>query len=155
MAQLTMYRSILTIYRNILGGGVMALTLLSGGCAPVSSAAPAQADGPRVFFVRLAEGATVSTPLNIKLAAENFTVEPAGEVNPDAGHLHIMIDEPCVEPGQGVPKDEAHLHDGQGQLEAELTLAPGAHTLCLQAADGNHVALAGDGMTQIVSITVE
>lgn len=54
-----------------------------------------------------------------------------------------------------MPKDEAHLHDGQGQLEAELTLAPGAHTLCLQAADGNHVALAGDGMTQIVSITVE
>ncbi len=90
MAHRTMYRSILTIYRNILGGGVMALTLLSGGCAPVSSAAPAQADGPRVFFVRLAEGATVSTPLNIKLAAENFTVEPAGEVNPDAGHLHII-----------------------------------------------------------------
>lgn len=59
------------------------------------------------------------------------------------------------DPGQGVPNDETHLHYGNAQLEAELTLAPDALTLCSQAADGNHVALAGDGMTQIVSFTVE
>ncbi|HSN74327.1 MAG TPA: DUF4399 domain-containing protein [Anaerolineae bacterium] len=47
------------------------------------------------------------------------------------------------------------MHYGQGQLEAELTLTPGAHTLCLQAADGAHVALPGAGMTQKINITVK
>jgi hypothetical protein len=51
--------------------------------------------------------------------------------------------------------DDTHLHFGHGQLEAELELAPGAHTLCLQAADGAHVALAGAGMTQEIAVTVE
>ncbi len=135
--------------------GAVALTLLTGACAPIAGNAPAQAESPRVFFVGLTEGAKVSSPLQVAMAAEDFTVEAAGEVKPGAGHLHIMVDEPCVDPGQGVPKDETHLHYGKGQLEAELVLAPGNHSLCLQAADGNHVALAGDGMTQVVSITVE
>jgi hypothetical protein len=54
-----------------------------------------------------------------------------------------------------VPKDDTHLHYGKGQLEAELTLSPGTHTLCLQAADGAHIALAGEGMTQRITITVK
>ena len=33
-----------------------------------------------------------------------------------------MVDTDCVAAGQGVPKDETHLHFGQGQLEAELDL---------------------------------
>jgi hypothetical protein len=57
--------------------------------------------------------------------------------------------------GEVVIKDETHLHYGQGQLEAELTLTPGQHTLCLQAANGAHIALPGAGMTQKVTITVE
>ncbi len=47
------------------------------------------------------------------------------------------------------------LHYGKAQTEAELTLTPGAHTLCLQAADGNHVALEGQGMAHTIGITVE
>ena len=90
------------------------------------------------------------------MAADNFVVEPASETVTDGhGHLHIMVDADCVAPGQGVPKDETHLHYGQGQMEAELELAAGEHTLCLQAADGLHVALAGDGMTQTISVVVE
>ncbi len=40
-------------------------------------------------------------------------------------------------------------------MEAELTLPPGQHTLCLQAADGAHVALPGTGMTHQISISVQ
>jgi hypothetical protein len=40
-------------------------------------------------------------------------------------------------------------------MEAELALAPGKHTLCLQAADGNHVALDGAGMIHTIALTVE
>ena len=57
--------------------------------------------------------------------------------------------------GEVVPNDETHLHFGKAQTEAELGLAPGTYTLCLQAADGEHTALAGNGMTQVIAITVE
>ncbi len=124
----------------------LALLLLAAACRPA---------GPSVRFVEPADGATVAGPVNVKLAAENFTIEPAGEVKAGAGHLHIMVDTDCVAPGVIVPKDDAHLHYGQGQLEATLELAPGRHTLCLQAADGAHTALAGDGLTQVINITVE
>ena len=35
-----------------------------------------------------------------------------------------------------------------------VALEPGTHTLCLQAADGAHTALPGEGMTHTISITV-
>jgi hypothetical protein len=127
---------------------LLLLTLILAACRP---AAPA----PRVFFVEPADGASVAGPVSVVLAAENFTVEPAGDVHAGAGHLHIIVDGDCIAAGQIVPKDDTHLHYGQGQLEAILELAPGAHTLCLQAADGAHTALAGDGLTQTINITVE
>ena len=126
------------------------LPLLLGACA-----SPAPSSTPRVSFTSPANGATVSSPVHVKLAAENFTVEPAGAVKAGAGHLHIMVDTDCVAAGQVITKDAQHLHYGQGQLEAELELAPGAHTLCLQAADGAHTALSGDGLTQKITITVQ
>lgn len=121
-----------------------------------ADAEPATSTEPRVYFVEPADGATVASPLKVVMAAENFIIEPASEVVTEGhGHLHIMVDTDCVAAGQGVPKDEAHLHFGKGELETELELAPGPHTLCLQAADGLHVALPGDGMTQTIAITVE
>ena len=91
----------------------------------------------------------------VTMQAENFTIEPAGERKPGAGHLHIIVDAECIKPGQDIPKDETHLHYGEGQLEADLDLTPGTHTLCLQAGDGQHIALRGEGMTQKITITVK
>jgi hypothetical protein len=108
-----------------------------------------------VFFEEPKDGATVSRTAKVKMVAEDFTVEPAGEVRAGHGHLHVMIDTGCVSAGQVIPKDENHLHYGQGQTEAELELTPGTHRLCLQAADGAHIALDGDGMTDEITITVE
>lgn len=113
------------------------------------------APAAQVSFVEPQNGATVSSPVRVKMAAQGLRVEPAGAVTAGAGHMHIMIDTACVAPGQVVPNDDLHKHFGKAQLETELTLAPGAHTLCLQAADGAHMALAGQGMTQQISITVK
>src|SRR5436309_1730760 len=77
---------------------------------------------PRVFFVEPKTGATVSSPVHVKLGAEKFTIEPAGEVHPGAGHLHIMIDTDCVAVGQVIPNDDTHKHYGKAQTEADLTL---------------------------------
>lgn len=121
---------------------VMLLALI--GCAD---------DAPRVRFSQPRDGATVSSPVNVEMAAEEFTIEPAAEgVHAGAGHLHIMIDVPCLAAGQTIPKDDAHLHFGDGSTSAELALTPGQHTLCLQAADGAHVAL--DGLQHSIAITV-
>ena len=109
-------------------------------------------DSPSVAFLEPAKGATVKSPVPLKLAAFNFTVEPAGEVHEGAGHLHVMVDVPCLAPGEVIPKDDQHVHLGTGQTETELALAPGEHTLCLQAADGLHTAL---DITREVTITVE
>ena len=119
-------------------GLLAALPLLFTACAPVTPvSAPAASTEPRVYFVEPQEGATVTTPVKVVMAAENFVVEPAGEVATEGhGHLHIMVDTPCVAAGQAVPKDETHLHFGKGQIEAELELAKGKHTLCLQAVTG-------------------
>lgn len=125
------------------------LPALLAACAPAASTAP------RVFFTSPADGASVSSPVHVTLGAENFTIEAAGEVKAGAGHLHIMVDTDCVAAGTIVPKDDTHLHYGKGQVEADLELAPGAHTLCLQSADGVHTALPGDGMTQTIAITVK
>jgi hypothetical protein len=123
------------------------LTTFIAACAM-----PAQ---PNVHFTEPQNGATISNPVKLKWAAQNFRVEPAGAVNAGAGHLHVMVNTPCVAAGQVVPHDDAYKHFGKAQMEAELTLPPGQHTLCLQAADGAHVALVGAGMTQQISIVVK
>lgn len=129
------------------------LLLLCAGFAACSSAPdPKQ---PRVFFTSPSDGATVSNPVKFTMDAANFIIEPAGAVRPGAGHLHILVDTPAIPVGQVVPKDEKHNHYGQGQKEAELTLSPGTHTLLLQGTDGAHVALAGEGMTNKITITVK
>ena len=110
---------------------------------------------PKVSFQSPTDGQTVNGTVRVVMQAENFTVEESGDVNEGAGHMHIMVDTPCVAVGEVIPNDENHLHFGDGSTEAELQLSSGTHTLCLQAADGAHVALEGDGMTDEISITVE
>ncbi len=127
---------------------IATLALLLAACASPGTA-------PRVFFVSPADGATVASPVHVTLGTERFTVEPAGAVKPGAGHLHIMVDTACVAAGSVIPKDTQHRHYGQAQLAADLELTPGQHTLCLQAADGAHTALAGDGLTQQIKLTVK
>jgi hypothetical protein len=129
-------------------GVLLVLGLLLAGCSGVNE--------PVVRFVEPRAGASVASPVRVVMSAEDFTVEPAGDgaIHDGAGHLHIMVDTPCVEAGNTIPKDETHLHFGDGSTETQLELAPGEHTLCLQAADGAHTALPGEGMTHTISVTV-
>lgn len=99
-----------------------------------------------------AEGALVSRPVEVRMGADEFDVEAAGAVRNGAGHLHLMIDVECVEPGSVIPSDASHLHYGDGSTTAVLDLEPGEHTLCIQAGDGVHTALAlTDGVTFTVA----
>lgn len=131
-----------------------ALILLVLTLAACGSSGSGDEPEARVFFTNINDGDTVDSPVTVQWSAESFTIEPAGEVKAGAGHLHIMVNADCIASGQIVPADDTHLHYGKAQTEATLELAPGEHTLCLQAADGVHTALAGDGLVQVITITV-
>ena len=130
------------------GGEGSGATVTTGAEATTSTGAP---DGPSVRFTEPADGAEVIGAVTVKMAATDFTIEPAGEVKPGAGHFHIMVDTDCITPGQVIPKDDKHMHYGMGQTETELTVTAGDHTLCLQAGDGAHTAL---DLTHKISIKV-
>ncbi len=119
--------------------------------APTTTTGLPPASSPRVAFVEPANGATVTSPVTVKLVAEGFEIEAAGLSRPGAGHFHLLIDRPCLPTGQEVPRDTNHIHLGNGQAQTTLTLAPGPHTICLQAGDGLHRALA---LTSTLSLNV-
>ncbi len=110
---------------------------------------------PAVGFEQPADGATVTSPFEVVMAATGLVVEPSGEVNEGAGHFHILVDTDFTPAGEVIPTDEQHLHYGQGQTTATLELEPGEHTLRLQFADGLHTALEGDQYRDTITVTVE
>lgn len=107
-----------------------------------------------VHFMEPADGATVSSPVKVKMHVMGMTVEPAGKLVPGTGHFHVIIDQPAVAEGVVVPADDAHKHYGKGQTEAELPLKPGKHKLIVQFADGEHKSY-GPEMSSSIEITVK
>ena len=75
-----------------------------------------------------------------------------GSNHPGTGHHHLIVDGQGVPAGEAVPKDDTHIHFGQGQTEHTLELSPGKHTLTLQFADGLHRSY---GPALSTTITVE
>lgn len=108
-------------------------------------------DDPVVYFTQPLDGTSVDSPVTVTAGVEHLRLEPAGAVADGAGHLHVMVDVPCLDPGQPIPRDANHVHLGDGGTTTTLTPAPGEHRLCLQAGDGAHVALAA---TDIVTVIV-
>jgi hypothetical protein len=121
---------------------------------------PAVPAGARVFFVAPEDGAKIvgalengKVSVSVKMGAESIAVQPAGPVVAGTGHHHVLIDVEPVAAGTVVPADEQHVHFGKAQTEATLALAPGAHTLQLQLADGIHRSY-GPELSAKIGITV-
>lgn len=105
-----------------------------------------------VAFESPADGDTVSSPVLLQMSASGVTLEPAGEANEGAGHLHVAVDVDCVEAGQPIPADDDYVHFGAEPLtERTINLEPGQRTLCLQLGDGEHIATAA---TDTITINV-
>jgi len=101
--------------------------------------------GAKVSFLAPRDGEKVTGPLEngkvsvkVQMGAEGIAIKPAGPVEAGSGHHHILIGGEAMPAGVVVPKDDTHLHFGQGQTEANIALAPGEHTLTMQLADGIH-----------------
>jgi hypothetical protein len=126
------------------------LLLLAASCGGGGGTGDAEV-APSVSISSPDDGATVASPVQVTMAAEGFTIEPAGEVTEGAGHFHLIVDAGCIAAGEQIPADETHVHLADGASEATLDLEAGEHTICLQAGDGQHAALA---LTDEITITV-
>lgn len=111
--------------------------------------------GATVFFVNLKDGQTVTSPVHIKMGVEGMSVDTAnGILKPASGHHHILVGLDSVATETVIPKDSVHIHFGNAQKEAEITLPPGKHTLTLQFADALHRSY-GTKLSSSVTVMVK
>jgi hypothetical protein len=136
------------------------MVLGAAGCAETDAPA-ADEGGASVSFVGLADGDTVATSFEACMEVNDFTIEASGEVNEGAGHHHILVDPTEAELADYadgavdvVPKDETHIHMGDGSSCTTLELSPGEHTLVAVVADGVHAPLDPPLMSS-VTVNVE
>lgn len=125
----------------------------TAGTAPLPrSPAPATAE---LYIVTPADGATVSSPIHVEFGLDGMDVMPAGTEAANAGHHHLLIDTDLPELSQPIPKDENHVHFGDGSHSTDLTLEPGQHTLQLLLADHLHIPHDPPVISKQITITVE
>jgi Domain of unknown function (DUF4399) len=136
-------------FKLALASAICAIGL--AGCASSGMQAP----GQQVFFVGIADGAVVSSPVKVKFGVTGLTVKPALEdiENKNAGHHHLLVNLDSLPEGQAIPFTDQHIHFGKGQTEADVILPPGRYKLTMQFANGAHVSY-GKRLSQTISITV-
>jgi hypothetical protein len=125
----------------------------------VEAAAPLpRNDSPadaRVEILSPRDGDIVTSPVKVVFGLDGMTVAPAGDPAPNSGHHHLLVDVTAPDLALPIPKDAQHLHFGQAQTEAEVTLAPGQHTLQLLLGDTNHVPHNPPVLSAPITITVQ
>ncbi len=132
-------------------GSLITLVFVNFSAFGAAAVLPAEA---KVGFSSPKDGATVATKFVAKFTLTGLKIEKAGPLKPGTGHHHLIIDGAPTPSGQVVEKDLTHLHFGNAQTEAELTLTPGKHTLTLQFADGAHMSY-GPTMSQTITVNVK
>lgn len=112
--------------------------------------------GPKVYFIGLEDGQTVSSPLTVRFGLAGYGVAPAGVDKPQTGHHHLLIDTALSEDEMQypIPSDDKHRHFGGGQTQVTVDLEPGEHTLQLVLGDASHVPLGPEFMSARIIVTV-
>ena len=110
----------------------------AGAQQPAPARSPSAAKA-RIYFVDLKDGTTIPSKVKIRFGIENMEIAPAGIIKPNTGHHHLLIDTGLPPADQPIPSDFNHIHFGNGQTEAEITLPAGEHTLQLLLGDHAHI----------------
>src|SRR5215468_6437930 len=118
--------------------GLSCLSLIpfvaASGCGGDSTTSPPT--GVRCFFIQPHDGDVVSSLVDVKMGAENFTIKAENyRSQPGIGHF-ALIDGPCVIPGSTLIGVMGSHDLGDGETETKILLTPGKHHLCLQLVDG-------------------
>lgn len=109
----------------------------------------------RVFFIRPADGDTVSNPVIVEFGIEGMSVVKAGDEQPQSGHHHLIIDADLPELATPIPASDNYIHFGDASTSTELTLAPGSHTLQLLLGDHLHIPHDPPVASAVITISVE
>jgi hypothetical protein len=135
--------------------------VVESAAAPGSAAMPASTykrkpspPGAKVYLVYPTNGSVVAPETVVRFGLLGMGVAPAGFEKANTGHHHLLIDTPLPPMGEPIPNDFNHLHFGQGQTEAKVTLPLGTHTLQLLLADENHVPHDPPILSQPVKVLV-
>ena len=107
-----------------------------------------------LYIISPADGETVASPVTVRFGLRGMGVAPAGVAMENTGHHHLLIDAAPPALNMPVPADANHVHFGKGQTEAQVTLAPGKHTLQLLLADHLHIPHDPPVMSLRVTISV-
>lgn len=144
-----MKRFLLAVALAGLTGGVVAADAPG---LPVTKA-PA---GAEVYIISPKDGAIVGPEVTVLFGLKGMGVAPAGVKKEGTGHHHLLVDvKDLPAAGQPIPKDDQHIHFGNGQTETTLKLAPGKHTLQLELADENHIPFDPAIVSKPITITVK
>ena len=120
-------------------------------------------DGAAVYFVNLADGDTVKSPVTVVFGLSGMGVAPAGTDRENTGHHHLLLNRPALGEGTdgaeefdfAMPANDTLIHFGGGQTQTTLDLAPGRHSLQLVLGDLNHIPHEPPVMSEVIHITVE
>ena len=132
----------------------MKLSTFCVTAAVMAGSATLWAQSNSVDFAEPKNGATVTSPVKVKMLVSGMKAIPAGDMTANTGHHHLIVNGGPIKEGESVPFDDTHLHFGKGQTETDLTLAPGKYTLTLQFANGAHQSY-GSPMSKTIEITVK
>ncbi|WP_163575536.1 DUF4399 domain-containing protein [Halomonas faecis] len=110
-----------------------------------------------VYFISPEDGATLSSPVTVRMGLEGMGVAPAGTQAEGTGHHHLLVDTTLdeVDLDAPLPTDDHHRHFGGGQTQAEVELEPGEHRLQLLFMDERHVSFDPPVASEAITITVE
>jgi hypothetical protein len=146
---------------KLIFAGVAAVFLTAG--LTLAGGETASNPDAEVYFVNLADGDTVSSPVKVVFGLSGMGVAPAGTEKEMTGHHHLLINRPPLGEGEdgadelanGLPADENHVHFGGGQTETTIELPAGTHTLQLVLGDYGHVPHATPIVSEVITITVQ
>jgi hypothetical protein len=130
------------VHVQTITAGFSLLITLVAGCAAVAQTTGGPTPSPAgaaAYFIDLKDGATLKEKTTIHFGLRGMGVAPAGSDRANSGHHHLLIDTELPPLDKPIPNDFNHLHFGAGQTEAEVTLAPGDHTLQLLLGDKDHI----------------
>lgn len=144
-----MKRILLALALTSITGAVMAADAPG---LPVTKA-PA---GAEVYIISPKDGETVGPDVTVRFGLKGMGVAPAGMKKEGTGHHHLLVDvKDLPAAGQPIPKDDNHIHFGNGQTETTVKLKPGTHTLQLELADENHIPFDPPVVSKKITVTVK
>ncbi len=114
------------------------------------TASPADANA---VILSPVNGEVVANDFTVKFGLQGMGVAPAGVTKKNTGHFHLIVDGKL--PAMDKPMGKQVKHFGGGQIETQLNLSTGEHTLQLIMGDAKHVPHHPPVVSKQITITVK